>query len=191
MGCWLGPRWNEAIGLRVCDINPLRKELTFGRVVVNQNGNTTFIEKMSKTEDARTLPVPGPVMDVLLEHLRVYRPGVGREDFLFLNARDGNLLRSGFVSDVLGKSAKRAEFAGRRVTWLTLRHTAASLMFDAGLTIFEVQQRLGHRSPTMTAEVYTHLMRERYEEGREKMEDYMKAKRFRPAQDDGQSSSGA
>ena len=80
MGCWLGPRWNEAIGLRVCDINPLRKELTFGRAVVNQNGNTTFIEKMSKTEDARTLPVPGPVMDVLLEHLRVYRPGAGRED---------------------------------------------------------------------------------------------------------------
>ncbi len=191
MGCWLGPRWNEAIGLRVCDMNPLRKELTFGRVVVNQNGNTTFIEKMSKTEDARTLPVPGPVMDVLLEHLRVYRPGAGREDFLFLNARDGNLLRSGFVRDVLGKSAKRAGFTGRRVTWLTLRHTAASLMFDAGLTIFEVQQRLGHRSPTMTAEVYTHLMRERYEEGREKMEDYMRAKRFRAAQDDGQSSSGA
>ena len=24
MGAWLGPRWNEAIGLRVCDINPLR-----------------------------------------------------------------------------------------------------------------------------------------------------------------------
>jgi integrase len=100
MGCWLGPRWNEAIGLRVCDINPLRKELTFGRVVVNQNGNTTFAEKMSKTEDARTVPVPGPVMDVLLDHLRVYRPGAGREDFLFLYARDGNLLRSGFVRDV-------------------------------------------------------------------------------------------
>ena len=62
-------------------------------------------------------------------------------------------------------------------------------MFDAGLTIFEVQQRLGHRSPTMTAEVYTHLMRERYEEGREKMEDYMKAKRFRAEQDRRQSNS--
>ena len=34
-------------------------------------------------------------------------------------------------------------------------------------------------------------MRERYEEGREKMEDYMKAKRFRSEQVDGQSSSGA
>ena len=63
------------------------------------------------------------------------------------------------------------------MTWLTLRHTAASLMFDAGLTLFEVQQRLGHKSPSMTAEVYTHLMRERFDEGRQRMEDYMKSKR--------------
>jgi integrase len=46
-------------------------------------------------------------------------------------------------------------------------------MFDAGLTIFDVQQRLGHHSPTLTAEVYTHLMRERHAEGRRLMEDYM------------------
>lgn len=36
--------------------------------------------------------------------------------------------------DVLAKAVKRAGLDGRRVTWLTLRHTAASLMFDAGLT---------------------------------------------------------
>lgn len=46
-------------------------------------------------------------------------------------------------------------------------------MFDAGLTIFDVQRRLGHHSPTMTAEVYTHLLRERYEEGKTRMEEYM------------------
>jgi integrase len=47
-------------------------------------------------------------------------------------------------------------------------------MFDAGLTIFDVQQRLGHHSPAMTAEVYTHLMRERHAEGRLLMEAYMR-----------------
>jgi hypothetical protein len=159
MGCWLGPRWNEAIGLRVCDINPLRKELSFGRIVVNQNGNTAFTEAMSKTDDART--VPAEVMDVLLEHLRVYRPDAEREGFLFVNNAGNHILRSTFARNVLAKSVKRAGLDGRHVTWLTLRHPAASLMFDAGLTIFEVQQRLGHRSPTMTAEVYTRLMRER------------------------------
>ena len=57
-------------------------------------------------------------------------------------------------------------------------------MFDAGLTLFEVQQRLGHKSPTLTAKVYTHLMRERFEEGREKLESYMAAKRTaRPTSD--------
>ena len=58
MGAWLGPRWNEAIGLRICDINPLRQELTFGRVVINQNGSRTFIKTGSKTGDWRTVPVP-------------------------------------------------------------------------------------------------------------------------------------
>jgi len=178
MGCWLGPRWNEAIGLRLCDINPLRKELTFGRIVVNQNGNTTFTEAMSKTDDARTVPVPTEVMDALVDHIRTYRPDAGREDFLFVSNNDGgHILRSSFARNVLAKSVKRAGLEGRHVTWLTLRHTAASLMFDAGLTLFEVQQRLGHRSPTMTAEVYTHLMRERYEEGRQKLEFYMRSQR--------------
>ncbi len=73
----------------------------------------------------------------------------------------------------------RPGLAGRRVTWLTLRHTAASLMFDAGLTLFEVQQRLGHKDPTMTARVYTHLMRERFDEGRGKLEAYMAQMRAR------------
>jgi integrase len=50
-------------------------------------------------------------------------------------------------------------------------------MFDAGLSLFEVQQRLGHKSPTLPAEVYTHLMRERFDEGRQRTEEYMRRKR--------------
>jgi len=61
MGCWLGPRWNEAIGVRVCDLNPLRKEISFGRVIVNQNGSELFQERLNKTEEYRTIPVPGEV----------------------------------------------------------------------------------------------------------------------------------
>lgn len=178
MGAWLGPRWNEALGLRVCDLNPLRHELTLGRVVVNQNGSRTFTERLSKTEDARTVPVPGAVMDALQEHLAVYCAGAGREDFLFLTRTGRHPLRANFGRDVLRPALVRAGLGDRRVTWLTLRHTAASLMFDAGLTLFEVQQRLGHKSPTLTAEIYTHLMRERFDEGRAKLEGYMAARRL-------------
>lgn len=177
MGCWLGPRWNEAIGLRICDVNPLRREVTFGRQVINQNGSKTFVEVGSKTGDWRTIPVPQPVMDVVTAHIARYRPHAERHDLIFTNSLGGHIQRGNFSRNVLRPATKRAGFEGRKVTWLTLRHTGASLMFDAGLTLFEVQQRLGHKSPNLTAKVYTHLMRERFDEGRKRLEDYMVAKR--------------
>lgn len=173
MGAWLGPRWNEAIGLRICDLNLLRREVTFGRVVVNQNNSTPFLERGSKTDDWRTLPMPEPVAEMLAGHIARYvADPTDRESFLFTSRNGTHALRSNFARE-LRKAADRAGLGGRRVTWLTLRHTAASLMFDAGLTLFEVQQRLGHKDPTLTARVYTHLMRERYDEGRQRLEDYM------------------
>jgi integrase len=173
MGAWLGPRWNEAIGVRICDLDLLRREVTFGRVVVNQNDSRPFLERGSKTDDWRTLPMPEPVAEMLAAHIARYVDNpTDRESFLFTTPRGTHALRSNFARE-LRKAADRAGLGGRRVTWLTLRHTAASLMFDAGLTLFEVQQRLGHKDPTLTARVYTHLMRERFDEGRQRLEDYM------------------
>ena len=176
MRTWLGPRWNEAIGSRRCDLNPLRHEVTLGKVVVNQNGSQTYVERLPKTEDFRHDPgaaarhgrAPRASRDVL--------PGRGARGYLFLT-RNGTLpLRADVGRDVLRTAVQRAGLQ-RHVTWLTLRHTAASLMSDAGLTLGEVQQRLGHKSPTTTAEVYTHLVRERFDEGRRRMEDDMLSKR--------------
>jgi integrase len=175
MGCWLGPRWNEALGVRVCDVNPLKKEITFGRIVVNQNGTHIFTEPGNKTGEFRTLPVPAPVMEEINAHIAEYCPAGDREAFLFLTRNGTHPQRQSFRRYVLGKALTRAELGDRGISWLSLRHTAASLMFDAGLTIFDVQRRLGHHSPVMTAEVYTHLMRERFDEGRQRMEDYFTA----------------
>jgi len=177
MGAWLGPRWNEAIGLRICDLNLPRREVTFGRLVVNQNGSTTFTKRGSKTDDWRTIPMPSPVVTVLREHIdRYVADPSDRDAFLFTNKLGNHPLRSNFTRE-MRNALPRAGLKGRRVTWLTMRHTAASLMFDAGLTLFEVQQRLGHKDPAMTARVYTHLMRERFDEGRDRLEAYMAAKR--------------
>ncbi|MNY58769.1 Tyrosine recombinase XerD [compost metagenome] len=38
-----------------------------------------------------------------------------------------------------------------------LRHTHASLLFEAGATIKEVQERLGHSDIKMTMNIYTHV----------------------------------
>jgi site-specific recombinase XerD len=38
-----------------------------------------------------------------------------------------------------------------------LRHTYASLLFEAGASIKEVQERLGHSDIKMTMNIYTHV----------------------------------
>jgi integrase len=116
MGAWLGPRWNEAIGVRLCDLNPLRKEITFGRVVVNQKGSRTFTEKLSKTEDARTIPVPTPVMDMLAAHVGRYVDAANRDAFLFLTAGGNHILRGNFGRNVLRAAGDRAGLLAGRCT---------------------------------------------------------------------------
>lgn len=172
-GGWLGPRWNEILGVRRCDVNPLHSEIAFGRVVINQNGSLIYEKRGSKTDDHRIVPVPAMVMEELERHIATYCPDAGPRDYLFLTRTGTHPKRSNFARDVLRKAAVRAGLGDRRITWLTLRHTGASLMFDAGLTIFDVQQRLGHHSPVITQEVYTHLMRHRHEHGKQLMNDYI------------------
>jgi len=41
--------------------------------------------------------------------------------------------------------------------WHSLRHTHASALIHAGLSVKTVQARLGHASATETLEVYSHL----------------------------------
>ncbi len=121
MGAWLGPRWNEAIGVRLRDLYPQRSEITFGRQVIDQNGSTTYLERGSKTGDWRTIPVPSPVLDALRNHIAAYRAQALPDDLLFTNNRDHPILRGNFTRDVLRPAVDRAGLTGRRVTWLTLR----------------------------------------------------------------------
>ena len=43
-------------------------------------------------------------------------------------------------------------------TFHNLRHTAASIMLNNGMSLVEVSKYLGHSSPTVTAEIYAHVM---------------------------------
>lgn len=50
-----------------------------------------------------------------------------------------------------------AQYPGKYLTPKGLRHTHASLLFEAGASIKEVQMRLGHSSIQTTMDIYTHV----------------------------------
>jgi len=158
---WLGVRWGEGLGLRRRDVNLHRSEMTVGRLVVIEVAGRTSLKEGGKTVSAtRTVPLPRQITDSLGRHMAFV---VEREPdaFLFLSPTGRPPLRGHFLTRTLKPALQRAGLDDCRITMRQLRHTAASLMLDAGLAVQDVQERLGHSRPSTTFDVYSHLLQAR------------------------------
>ena len=59
----------------------------------------------------------------------------------------------------------------QKIRFHDLRHTAASLMLNNGVEILAVSQRLGHANPSITLDVYGHLLPSMQDKAAEMMDD--------------------
>ncbi|WP_342664746.1 site-specific integrase [Microbacterium luticocti] len=146
---YTGLRWSEAIGLRVRDVNPLRRRLHVRRPLVELDG--IFHEGEPKSWERRTVPYP-EFLAPALEHLMA---GHGPDDHLFVeeggfHIRQPHVARSWFLA---GLAAAGIE----RLTPHDLRHTAASLAISSGANVKAVQRMLGHKSAALTLDIYADL----------------------------------
>lgn len=146
---YTGLRWGEAIGLRVRDLDLLRRRATISENAV-QSG-TQIVVGSPKTHKQRTVPLP----EFLLPHLARQCEGQPRDGLLW-PGEDGKHLKRPHPTS--GWFAKAVIASGiPRATPHDLRHTAASLAVSAGANVKAVQKMLGHASAAMTLDVYADL----------------------------------
>ena len=60
-----------------------------------------------------------------------------------------------------------------KIRFHNLRHTAASFMLNYGIPLLIVSRRLGHSKPSITLDVYGHLIPSRQEEAAELMDELL------------------
>ena len=146
---YTGLRWGEAAGLRVRDLDMLRRRATVSENAVTVGGKV--VVGTPKSHKARSVPLPR----FLLEPLARQCEGKGMDDLLFPGP-DGKHARPPYSVD--GWFAGAVVRAGLpRITPHGLRHTAASLAVSAGANVKTVQRMLGHASAAMTLDVYADL----------------------------------
>ena len=93
-----------------------------------------------------------------------------KDKFLFM--RDGfRPLRLAYPNEVLTSMCRRFGFT--EIKFHGLRHTHASMLFAAGASMKEVQERLGHSRIDTTMNIYTHLTDDVKEEVQNKFIEYM------------------
>ena len=152
VGAILGLRWSEAIGLRVSDVDFLRRMLTVSQTISEVEGQLNVAPTKSR-KSRRTMSVPQFVIDELAQHAA--RFGRSGDDLLFVGPKGGALRRS-FAARTFTPAVTAAGIDAR-VTFHGLRHVAASLMVEAGVHPRVIQQRLGHATARLSMELYSHV----------------------------------
>lgn len=194
---YTGLRWGELAALKVCRLDLLRRRLIIAESVTPVSGVMTWGDV--KNHERREVPIP----KFLVADLEKQIEGKGSDSLLFTGPRGGVLRSQTFQRAALNAAAEKLEIcepkldaAGRTVTRRVkdadgrlvdvpvftkhlhpheLRHTAASLAIASGADVKVVQQMLGHKSATMTLDLYGHLFPDRLDVVADAMDQARKA----------------
>jgi integrase len=152
LGLGAGLRQSEATELTLDRIDFLRRKLTVDRQLVTPKaGDPTFGPPKTR-RSYRTVPLADSVVQALAHHVEVH--GVGRDE-LVLHGPDGRPLRRQRFGELWRRLCDSARLPAAK--FHTTRHTYASVMLQAGVSVPTAAEYLGH-SPGVLLATYAHLL---------------------------------
>jgi integrase len=169
---YTGLRFGELAALRVRRLDPARRRIEVAESVTSVNG--ALIWGTPKGHARRWVSIPRFVA----AELGIVVAGRGPDKLVFESHHGGVLRSSNFRRDVFGPAAGASGLDG--LVPHALRHTAASLAIAAGADVKVVQQMLGHKSATMTLDLYGHLFESRLDEVADRLDAAANAAVARP-----------
>ena len=95
------------------------------------------------------------------------------EDYIFVDPV-GKLIEPNYVSNHFQVLLKKHKL--RKIKFHELRHSCASMLVRAGVTMKQIQEWLGHSDYNTTANIYSHLEYESKEETAKKMMEVLNLK---------------
>jgi integrase len=159
---YTGVRFGEMAALRVGRVDLMRRRAAIAESVTLVRGVQTW--GTPKGHERREVPIPR----FLADELAPYLAGRGPSELAFPAPKGGALRAQGFQRAVLTDAAEVLGLDGLHPH--ALRHTAASLAIASGANIKVVQQMLGHKSATMTLDLYGHLFPDQLDEVADRMD---------------------
>lgn len=169
-----GMRQGELLGLKWKNVDLENGIITVKQSLKRMIGGGLVISKPKTKSSIRSIRIGTESIDVLngqmknLEIEKMNNKDLWQyKDFVFPSTIGTAMDPSGLVKK-FKLSLKEAGLSGIR--FHDLRHTSASLMLNNGVDIFVASKRLGHAKPSITLDVYGHLLSSAQNDVAEKME---------------------
>lgn len=154
LGVYLGLRRSEVCGLRWTDIDLDAGKLTVSNTVTQNGANIFEVESTKTAGSHRTLALVGDVFSYLQE-LRQRQEESGLVLGKVCRWPDGRDVMPTYITTKLRKMEEKYKFEHLR--FHDLRHSAASILVEAGRSAKEAQAFLGHSTITTTMNIYAHV----------------------------------
>lgn len=172
-----GMRRGEALALTWNDMDFTTNEISINKALSRGKDNQLYV-KTTKTGVARNIKMDEKTMTVLKEWKKKQK-----QDYLVLGfntMQPRQLVFSNEVNEYLQPTKTRKwilhvqhKYKLKTITTHGLRHTHCSLLFEAGVSIKEVQDRLGHSDVQTTMNIYAHVTKKAKEEAIMKFTSYI------------------
>lgn len=157
-----GLRLGELLGLRWSDIDWSGSRATIQRAAQYLPASGVTLRAPKTARGRRSVALSADTLTVLREHrsnqneARLRAGPAWSDNGLVFARADGSLERPYPVSAAVIRQARGAGFEGLR--FHDLRHTAATLMLQAGVHPKIVSERLGHATISLTLDTYSHVL---------------------------------
>jgi len=145
-----GARQGELIGLKWSDIDWKNNQIHIKRTFNNQQ----WFDVKTSTSNRRIDLGPSMMADLKKWKLA---SNPNKLDLVFPNEAGGPINHNNLTARYFFPALTKAEI--EKIRFHDLRHTYASLLIEQGENIKYIQSQLGHSSPTVTLNVYAHLMK--------------------------------
>ncbi len=156
-----GCRRGEAVALQPKDIDLNAKTISISKTV-EWIGNTPQIKNCPKTDAGfREIPISDKLINLILPFMK--------QKYIFENKK-GELLDNSQFTRGWGKYIKET---GISCTPHQLRHSYATMLFDAGIDVKTAQRWLGHADINTTLGIYTHISEKRLQKTTNKITKYI------------------
>jgi len=157
-----GMRMSEILGAMWHDIDWIKGIIRVERQLMRSNGNGVQFSGLKTKHSRRSIPLSALTLEVLLEHQKRHMimhqtAGESWQDFdiIFVTKNGTPIMQRNLQREF----KKLLSLSGLPdVHFHSLRHSCASMLLHNGIPIHSVSKMLGHSSPSITLNVYSHIL---------------------------------
>lgn len=160
-----GIRKGEAFALTWADIDAENKTMNINKAVARKETGL-YIDTPKNISSIRRISLD----DKTIEIINAFRYDKDEDELIFLS-NEGGITPPSKSRKWLLPVQNKTDL--KKISTHGFRHTHASLLFEAGASIKDVQVRLGHSDIQTTMNIYTHVTKQAKEKLAKKFNDYI------------------